>query len=96
MYPDIQKYFMEFDPTHEKEDELFTKVGYIDIQFLAPRIKADVMMLTGLLDTSCPPITQFAMFNKITSHKESVIYPESGHNAMKDSCEKIFPFLLSL
>ena len=82
-YEGLKYYFRHFDPTHEREDEIFTKLGYIDIQFLAPRIKAKVLMGTGLRDNICPPSTQFAMYNKITSEKKIVIYPEYGHENLK-------------
>ena len=36
-------------------------------------------MYTGLMDTICPPSTQFAAFNKITSPKEVILYPDFGH-----------------
>ena len=35
-------------------------------------------MATGLMDTTCPPSTQFAAFNKMTCEKKSVIYPTLG------------------
>ena len=37
-----------FDPLHEKEEEIFYKLGYVDVQNLSPRIKARVLMATGL------------------------------------------------
>jgi predicted alpha/beta-fold hydrolase len=38
-----------------------------------------VMMATGLMDTICPPSTQFAMYNKLTCEKSYVLYPDFGH-----------------
>lgn len=81
-YDEIRQYFRKYDPRHEREEEIFTKLGYTDIQFLAPRIKADVLMATGLMDTVCPPSTQFAMYNKITSKKEVLFYPDFGHEGL--------------
>lgn len=95
-YKGLQYYFRHFDPTHAREDEVFTKLGYIDIQYLAPRIKAKVMMATGLRDTTCPPSTQFAAYNKITSEKEVVIYPDFGHESLKDHEDLIFSFMAQL
>lgn len=83
-YAELRTYFRENDPRHEREDEIFTKLGYIDLQFLAPRIKADVKMFTGLLDNVCPPSTQFAAFNKMTCKKESIIYPDFGHEGLPE------------
>ena len=39
-------------------------------------------MYTGLMDTICPPSTQFAAFNKITSPKEVILYPDFGHEGL--------------
>ena len=75
-YEGLRYYFRSCDPRHEHEDEIFEKLGYIDIQHLAPRIRAKVLMGTGLMDTTCPPSTQFAAFNKITSEKQVLVYPD--------------------
>ena len=95
-YEGLRYYFRNFDPTHEREDEIFTKLGYIDIQYLAPRIRAKVMMGTGLMDNICPPSTQFAMYNKITSEKKMVIYPDYGHESLKGHDDLVFRFLAEL
>ncbi len=95
-YEGIRYWFRWFDPTHEREEEIFTKLGYIDIQYLAPRIKAEVMMTTGLMDTTCPASTQFAMYNKITSKKSVLIYPDYGHEGMVGNDDKVFEFLANL
>ena len=92
-YEGIRYYLRSFDPTHERIDEFFTKLGYIDLQFLAPRIKAKVYMSTGLMDTTCPPSTQFAAFNKITADKKVEIYPDFGHEGLKGSDERIYKFI---
>ena len=60
------KYFRKFDPLHEREAAIFEKLGYIDVQYLCPRIRSEVFMGVGLMDTICPPSTQFAAYNKIT------------------------------
>lgn len=78
-YEELRLYFRKFDPTHRREKEIFTKLGYIDIQHLAPRIRGKVHMYTGLMDTVCPPSTQFAAYNKITAEKEVTFYPDYGH-----------------
>lgn len=95
-YEGLRYYFKHFDPRHEKEEEIFTKLGYIDIQFLAPRIRAKVMMATGLMDTTCPPSTQFAAFNKMNTEKEVIIYPDYGHEFIKGHDDLIFRFMAEL
>ena len=68
-YQELKDYFRLFDPTHAREDEVFTTLGYIDVQHLAKRIKGQVLMAVGLMDTVCPPSTQFAAYNKICRTK---------------------------
>ncbi len=78
-YQELRDFFRRHDPTHERVGEWFTKLGYIDVQHLAPRITGEVMMAIGLMDTICPPSSQFAAFNKIASPKTRVLYPDYGH-----------------
>ncbi len=95
-YQEIKDYFRRFDPTHEREEALFTRLGYIDVQFLCPRIRAEVMMGVGFNDTVCPPSTQFAAYNRITSPKRYVAYPDFGHEGLPGHADRIFQFLRDL
>ena len=95
-YEELKTYFRKFDPRHEREREIFTKLGYIDIQHLAKRIRAEVLMGTGLMDAICPPSTQFAAYNKITSKKEVRIYPDFGHENLPGFADETFQFLSKL
>ena len=95
-YAELKAFFRHFDPMHEREEEIFTKLGYIDDQHLASRIKARVLMITGLMDTVCPPSSQFAAYNKITSQKEMRIFPDFGHEGIPMSSDIIFDFLSEL
>jgi cephalosporin-C deacetylase len=95
-YSELKEYFRRFDPRHEKEDEIFTKLGYIDLQFLAPRIKANVLMFTGLMDEICPPSSQFAMYNKITSEKRVIFYHDFAHEELPDAADITFKFMMGL
>ncbi len=93
-YEGLRYYFRWFDPRHERDDELFEKLGYIDVQHLAPRIKAKVRMTTGLMDTTCPPSTQFAAYNKMDCEKEVVIYPDFGHEGLNDEEDLLFEYFV--
>lgn len=95
-YEELRTYFRQFDPLHEREDEIFTKLGYIDCQHLAKRIQAEVLMAVGLMDTICPPSTQFAAYNKIVSKKQLAIYPDFGHEGLPGLPDKIFDFMAEL
>lgn len=93
-YSELRTYFRYFDPQHQREEEIFSRLGYIDIQHLASRIKADVIMGVGLMDTICPPSTQFAAYNKIESPKRLEIYPDFGHEGLPGLHDKIMSFFL--
>jgi cephalosporin-C deacetylase len=95
-YGELKEYFRKVDPRHEREAELFTKLGYIDCQHLAPRIRAKVLMFTGLMDTICPPSTQFAAYNKIGPDKEMVVYPDFGHEFLPGHDDRVFNFMGAL
>jgi cephalosporin-C deacetylase len=95
-YQELKDYFRHFDPLHEREKEVFTRLGYIDVQFLAPLIKAEVLMFTGLMDTVCPPSTQFAVYNKIISRKEMKIYYDFTHENYPGASDLCFEFMMGL
>jgi len=95
-YAELRDYFRRFDPLHEHEEELFTRLGYIDVQHLAPRIKSDIRMVVSLMDKVCPPSTQFAAYNKIQSKKSMVIYPDYGHETLPGHLDTIFEFMQQL
>lgn len=95
-YIELTEYFRRFDPTHQKEDEVFKKLGYIDVQNLANRINGEVLMGTGLMDTICPPSTQFAAYNKIKSKKDIIIYPDFGHETLPGFDDIVYEFMCEL
>ena len=95
-YLELKEYFRHFDPRHEREDEFFTRLGYIDIHNMTKRIKSKVKMFTALMDTICPPSTQFAAYNAITSEKEVVFYPDFGHENLPDVHDITMQFMLEM
>lgn len=95
-YAELTYFFRVADPRHEREAEIFGKLGYIDCQHLAPRIRASVLGFTGLVDPTCPPSSQFAAFNRITAPKEIVVYPDYAHEAMPGVMDRISVFLRGL
>lgn len=95
-YQDLRDYIRRFDPRHERIDAIFEKLGYIDVQHLAHRIQAEVLMGTGLMDTICPPSTQFAAYNRITSPKRMAVYPDFGHEGLRGFGDIAFQFLAGL
>lgn len=95
-YAEIRDWFRWKDPLHQREEEFFTRLGYIDIQHLAPRIQAEVYMAVGLRDKICPPSTQFAAYNKIQSKKSLAIYPDYGHENLRGHSDLVLQFLSNL
>ncbi len=95
-YRELQDYFRWFDPRHEQEDDIFNRLGYIDVQHLCPRIRGTVMMGAALMDAICPPSTQFAAYNKIPSEKSLVLYPDFGHEDLPGLPDRIFQFLTEM
>ena len=95
-YWELKEYFRLFDPGHKKENAVFTSLGYVDIQYLAPRIRGQVFWSIGLMDTICPPSSQFAVYNKISAPKSMMIYPDFGHEGIPGVNDEVFQFLLGL
>lgn len=95
-YEELSYYLRRRDPTHRNVGRMFEKLGYIDVQHLAPRIKAATLLATGLMDDICPPSTQYAAFNKIRSPKEVVVYPDFAHEGLPGWADRVFNFLAPL
>ena len=91
-YGELRSFFRSHDPTHERIDHWFRTLGYIDVQHLAPRIEAEVMMAIGLMDTICPPSSQFAAYNKIRSKKSRVLYPDFAHENLPGWADREWRF----
>jgi cephalosporin-C deacetylase len=95
-YEELRYFLRKFDPRHERVDTIFTRLGYVDVQHLAPRVQAEVQMHTGLMDQICPPSSQFAAYNKLTCAKDMVLYPDYEHEGLPDSGDIIFNFMRGL
>ncbi|WP_083751118.1 acetylxylan esterase [Kribbella sp. ALI-6-A] len=92
-YDEITTWFKKRDPRHLREQEVFTTLGYIDVHHLAPRIQAEVTLFVGLEDQVCPPSTQYAIYNKLTSAKELRTYPDLGHDDLPGAHDDIFQLI---
>jgi cephalosporin-C deacetylase len=95
-YEELQTWFRHFDPRHERESEIFERLGYVDVQHFTNRIKGTTMMITGLMDPTCPPSSQFAAFNKIAAPKEVKIYPDFSHEGLPQAHDLIYDFMAEL
>lgn len=93
-YQELTDYFRRFDPLHAREDAVFARLGFIDVQHLAERIQGSVLFGTGLMDEVCPPSSQFGAYNKIVAPKEMMVYPDFGHEALPGFQDRAVQFLL--
>ncbi len=93
-YTELREHFRRCDPQHKRESEIFTRLGYIDNKNLAHRIKAEVKMFTGLMDTICPPSSQFAAYNRIPGKKSVEIYPDFFHEDYPEQDDIAIEFLM--
>jgi len=95
-YDELAYFIRNKDPRQQRMDEMFERLGYIDIANLAPRIKGETYMFITLMDAVCPPSTQFAAYNKITAKKSCEIYPNHAHEGLPGQDELVFEFFRGL
>lgn len=95
-YGELRYYFRQFDPLHERELAVFEKLGYLDVHHLAPWIRARVMMAISLMDSTCPPSTQFAAFNAIGAPKEALLYYDYGHEELPGYMDRLYQYFLEV
>ncbi|MFA6132870.1 MAG: acetylxylan esterase [Phycisphaerae bacterium] len=62
-----------------KVEDVFKVLAYFDGVNFAPRITARCMFSVGMMDTTCPPSTIFAAYNRIAGEKEMRTYDFNGH-----------------
>lgn len=62
------------------DSDLFATLSYFDIKNLAKWIECPILMGVGLQDPVCPPHTNFAGYNMISSQKRYIIYTNCGHD----------------
>ena len=60
-------------------------VPYFDAANFAERIKADTIVTTGFIDTTCAPTSVYAAYNNIKSKKEIINNVLSGHKNPKET-----------
>ncbi len=95
-YAELRTYFRLFDPLHQREEQCFTRLGYIDVHHLAARIRARTLFGVSMSDTVCPPSTQFAAYNNIGAEKEAMLFWDYGHEDLPGFSDRIYQFFLEL
>lgn len=94
-YIELRQYFRLFDPLHQREEQIFTRLGYIDVQNLVSRIQGQTLMAITMRDNLCPPSTQFAAYNKIRAPKQMLLYNDHGHETLPQIEDHAFRFFSS-
>ncbi|MFO7637411.1 MAG: acetylxylan esterase [Clostridia bacterium] len=95
-YEEIGYHFRNFDPGHDRENEIFHTLGYIDVKNIVKRISGKVLMGTGLMDTICPPSSVFAAYNNIRSEKQMKVYPDFKHENIPEFADLTYQFFKEL
>ena len=65
-------------------DSTLKTLGYFDTMNMAPWIECPVFMGVGLQDAICPPVTNFAVYNRLKGKKEFLVYPRAKHYVDKE------------
>ncbi|MFR9532616.1 MAG: acetylxylan esterase [Rikenellaceae bacterium] len=66
------------------DEELYTTLSYFDVKNFTHMIACPVIMYAGLQDPVCPPHTNFAGYNHITTHKEYYVAPTGTHDVEQE------------
>lgn len=66
--------------------QVLDMLSYFDVKNFAPKISCPVFMVVGLQDGTCPPHTNFAIYNNLSStNKQYMILPYEGHSVWGNS-----------
>ena len=87
-YPDYAR--IVFWPVHEvleaadeegiSHEDIFAMLRYFDVKNFAPQVRCPAIMAFGLQDPTCPPHTNFAIYNNLgSSEKQFWCVPTCGH-----------------
>ena len=76
----VHEIFEAADAAGISREDLFRTLSYFDVKNFAPRIHCPVIMAFGLQDPTCPPHTNFSIYNNLgTKDKQFVCIPTCGH-----------------
>jgi cephalosporin-C deacetylase len=78
-YEGLRYYFRWHDPLHQRRQEIFERLAYVDAVNFAPYVHCPVLLSTGLQDTVSPPSAQFALANALQAPLQHKVYPKHGH-----------------
>jgi cephalosporin-C deacetylase len=88
-YEELRNWFRRFDPTHSREQEIFTRLGYLDVQFLAPGFgeKSDGNRFNGSDMPSVYPVCSLPQ-DQCTKTDDST--PDFGHESIPGFSDEFF------
>jgi cephalosporin-C deacetylase len=92
--PVLLRYFTTEDPYRENEAAIIERFSYIDLIFLAPRIRAETLNYIGLRDPICPASGQIAVYNHIAAPKTLRCSPDGLHSLPPDTQDLVYTFLM--
>ena len=76
----VHEVFEQADAEGVGRDALFTMLSYFDVKNFAPCIHCPVYMAFGLQDGTCPPHTNFSIYNNLgTCDRRYFCVPTCGH-----------------
>ena len=76
----MHEVFEQADAEGLDRDDLFRTLSYFDVKNFAPKIHCPVYMAFGLQDPTCPPHTNFSIYNNLgTADKHYYCVPTCGH-----------------
>lgn len=81
----VHEVFGEADASGLPREKVLQMLRYFDIKNFAPKVKCPVYMSFGLQDPTCPPHTNFAIYNNLgTCEKRFLCVPTCDHAMWKE------------
>ncbi|MDB4530658.1 acetylxylan esterase [bacterium] len=90
-WPEVDKW-IEAKESRTWQSTLKT-MSYFDTMNMAPWIECPVFMGVGLQDAICPPVTCFAVYNRVKGKKEYRVYPHAKHHVDKAHHPLVFNWM---
>lgn len=94
-YNELNLYSRWFNVDGKNDKEVLEKLALIDTKNFAKKVKAKVLFGISELDNDCPPLTQHAVYNNITSEKKLHIYKKYKHEDITHFNNEVLKFLLT-
>lgn len=91
-YEGLRYYARWFDPDGTRQNEWMAKLSYIDTMNFAHMVQCPVLFGTGLSDEVCPPVTQCAVYNRLTCAKHRYLFEGYGHEEIQAFDDLILDF----